>query len=204
LIEEAIAPLLARIAQLEAQLAAAKKDSSTSSKPPSSDIVKPPRPGAKTGSGRKRKRRQGGQPGHPRHERPLFPPDQVNKIRCYEWTAASSLREWEPLDEYQTVQQVELLPNLFEMIEHRALRVSTIIERLLVTIIEGCWCAVPNGHTGGLFSGGGRVHELRHAGASGSTSLIRLNPKERQVAEATPGPAVLGESGKDLSEKNHP
>ena len=67
-----------------------------------------------------RKRRQGGQPGHARHECPLFPPEQVNKIRCYELTAASSLREWEPLDEYQTVQQVELLPKLFEVVEHRA------------------------------------------------------------------------------------
>ena len=47
MIEEATAPLLARIAELEAQLAAAKKDSSTSSKPPSSDIVKPPRSDAR-------------------------------------------------------------------------------------------------------------------------------------------------------------
>lgn len=120
MIEEAIAPLLARIAQLEAQLAAAKKDSSTSSKPPSSDVVKPPRPDAKTGSGRKKKRRRGGQPGHPRHERPPFPPEQVDKIWCYEWAEAASLPEWEPLDEYQTVQQVELRPKLFEVVEHRA------------------------------------------------------------------------------------
>jgi transposase len=120
LIEEATAPLLARIAQLEAQLAGAKKDSSTSSKPPSSDIVKPPRPDAKTRGGRKKKRRRGGQPGHKRHERTLFPPEQVDKIWCYEWAEASSLPEWEALDEYQTVQQVELLPKLFEVIEHRA------------------------------------------------------------------------------------
>jgi transposase len=120
LIEEATAPLLARIAQLEAQLAAAKKDSSTSSKPPSSDIVKPPRPDAKTGKGRKKKRQPGGQRGHARHERPLFPPEQVDKVWCYEWAEASSLPEWEPLDEYQTVQQVDLLPKLFEVVEHRA------------------------------------------------------------------------------------
>jgi transposase len=120
LIEKAIAPLLARIEQLEAQLAAAKKDSSTSSKPPSSDIVKPPRPDAKTGKGRKKKRRPGGQRGHARHERPLFPPEQVDKVWCYEWAEASSLPEWEPLDEYQTVQQVDLLPKLFEVVEHRA------------------------------------------------------------------------------------
>jgi hypothetical protein len=39
LIQEATAPLLARIAELEAKLARLQKDSSTSSKPPSSDII---------------------------------------------------------------------------------------------------------------------------------------------------------------------
>ena len=62
-------------AQLQAQLAAARKDSSTSSKPPSSDIVKPPKPPPPEGQD---KRRIGGQPGHPKHERALFPPEQVN------------------------------------------------------------------------------------------------------------------------------
>jgi transposase len=63
------------IAHLQAQLAAARKDSSTSSKPPSSDIVKPPKPPPSQGQDR---RRLGGQPGHPKHERTLFPPEQVN------------------------------------------------------------------------------------------------------------------------------
>jgi transposase len=63
------------IAQLEAQLAAARKDSSTSSKPPSSDIVKPPKPPPPPGQDR---RKIGGQPGHPKHERALFPPELVN------------------------------------------------------------------------------------------------------------------------------
>src|SRR4051812_31259718 len=63
------------IAQLQAQLAASRKDSSTSSKPPSSDIVKPPKPPPPTGQDR---RKIGGQPGHPKHERLLFPPEQVN------------------------------------------------------------------------------------------------------------------------------
>jgi transposase len=63
------------IAQLETQLAAARKDSATSSKPPSSDIVKPPKPPPPKGQD---KRRIGGQPGHPKHERVLFPPEQVN------------------------------------------------------------------------------------------------------------------------------
>src|SRR3954453_16902860 len=66
--------LEATVARLEEQLAAARKDSSTSSKPPSSDIVKPPRPPPPAGQD---KRKRGGQPGHPRHERALFPQDQV-------------------------------------------------------------------------------------------------------------------------------
>ena len=45
---------LARITQLEQQLAAARKDSSTSSKPPSSDMVKPPKPSRKDGKKRRR------------------------------------------------------------------------------------------------------------------------------------------------------
>src|SRR5947208_3679668 len=62
-------------AQLQAQLAASRKDSSTSSKPPSSDIVKPPKPPPPTGQDR---RKIGGQHGHPKHERLLFPPERVN------------------------------------------------------------------------------------------------------------------------------
>src|SRR5436309_2715095 len=63
------------INQLQAQLAAARKDSATSSKPPSSDIVKPPKPPPPEGQD---KRCIGGQPGHPKHERDLFPPEKVN------------------------------------------------------------------------------------------------------------------------------
>lgn len=63
------------VAQLSEQLAAARKDSSTSSKPPSSDIVKPPKPPPPEGQD---KRRIGGQPGHPKHERTAFPPEAVN------------------------------------------------------------------------------------------------------------------------------
>jgi len=116
LIEEATAPLLARIAEFEAQLAKFKKNSSTSSKPPSSDIVKPPRSAAK--SGRPRKRRRGGQPGHPRHLRPPFPSEQIDAAWVYEWSNLSS--DWQPLDEFRVLQQVDLPPKLFEVVEHRA------------------------------------------------------------------------------------
>src|SRR3954471_16954359 len=63
------------VAQLSRQLAAARKDSSTSSKPPSSEIVKPPKPPPPEGQDR---RRIGGQPGHPKHERVAFPPEAVD------------------------------------------------------------------------------------------------------------------------------
>src|SRR5271170_2626693 len=68
------ADMEANLALLRTQLAAARKDSSTSSKPPSSDIVKPPKPPPPEGQD---KRRIGGQPGHPKHERVAFPPESV-------------------------------------------------------------------------------------------------------------------------------
>jgi transposase len=64
-----------QLAQTQEQLAKARKDSSTSSKPPSSDLVKPPKA---TPPGSTAKRRRGGQPGHPRHQRQPFPPEVLN------------------------------------------------------------------------------------------------------------------------------
>src|SRR5271157_1759536 len=74
-LQERLAALEATVARLQEQLAAARKNSSTSSKPPSSDIVKPPKPPLPEGQDR---RSIGGQPGHPKHEREAFPPESVN------------------------------------------------------------------------------------------------------------------------------
>src|SRR3954453_14789929 len=74
-LEAELAALKQVVAQLGQQLAAARKDSSTSSKPPSSDIVKPPKSPPPEGQD---KRRIGGQPGHPKHERVAFPPEAIN------------------------------------------------------------------------------------------------------------------------------
>src|ERR1700675_2571256 len=81
-LEQRLEQLQARVGQLEGELAAAKKNSTNSSKPPSSDMVNKAK--AKPKKGRKRKR--GGQPGHSRHERPLFPDDQVayTELHCVE------------------------------------------------------------------------------------------------------------------------
>jgi transposase len=69
-----IKSLRAELLDLRAKLAAALKNSSTSSKPPSSDIVKPQPAAVPDAPG---PRKIGGQPGHPRHEREPFPPQQV-------------------------------------------------------------------------------------------------------------------------------
>jgi transposase len=68
--------LKAEVVHLREQLAKAKKDSSTSSKPPSSDIVKPTPPDEAEGS----KRKIGGQPGHPMHTREPFLPEQITSF----------------------------------------------------------------------------------------------------------------------------
>ena len=70
-----MAALRASNAALQEKLTQARKDSSTSSKPPSSDIVKPAPAVAEEGQP---KRSIGGQPGHPHHQRELFPPELLN------------------------------------------------------------------------------------------------------------------------------
>ncbi len=112
----ATAPLKARIAELEAEVARLKKDSSTSSKPPSSDIVKPPRLAPRKGA--RRKRSAGGQRGHPRHMRALFPPESVDQIWLYEWETTPA--GWKPLEQFRVTQQVELRDQPCEIVEHRA------------------------------------------------------------------------------------
>ena len=116
-LERQLAAALARIAEMEKQLAAARKDSSTSSKPPSSDIVKPPRTAGQARGKRKRKRRPGGQPGHDRHERTPFGAEEVDRAWIYEWPESS---DWEPFDEFHSIQQVDLVKKLYEVTEHRA------------------------------------------------------------------------------------
>ena len=121
-VAEAVAPLKMRIAELETEnsrlmteIAKLKKNSTTSSKPPSSDIVKPPRPPA---TGKPGKRRAGGQPHHPRHTRPPFPPEQVDKTWDYEWENVPA--GWKTLDRFRIVQQAELIEKPYLVFEHRA------------------------------------------------------------------------------------
>ena len=101
--------LEARVAELEARLGL---NSSNSSKPPSSDgpQVKPAPPKTPTGKTR------GGQPGHPKHERVILPPDQViehKPARCRGCAAALTGD-----DPHPTVDQVLDLPERLRHVTH--------------------------------------------------------------------------------------
>lgn len=120
-LEQRVQELEAQNTQLTQSLAAAKKHSGNSSKPPSSDIVKP----KGRQRGKKSKRRIGGQKGHPKHERPAFTPDQVDKRiplrleRC-PVNASHRIAPAEGPEHQRTIQQVELVEKPFKVSEYTA------------------------------------------------------------------------------------
>jgi transposase len=105
-----------RIRVLEEEIARLKKDSSNSSKPPSSDIVKPPKTGRRLF---RKKRKKGGQPGHPRATRRPFEPEQVDEAVEYELTAQAA-QGLKPLQDWFILQQIMLPEKMVKIIEHRA------------------------------------------------------------------------------------
>jgi len=74
-LEKEIAELKQTVHHLAEQIAKLSKNSSNSSKPPSADIVKPPKDNTSQGP-----RRQGGQVGHRGVNRPSFQPEQIDRI----------------------------------------------------------------------------------------------------------------------------
>lgn len=105
-----------RIAWLELKLAKAEKNSSNSSKSPSSDIVKPP---AKK-TDRRKKAKRGAQKGHQRKLRTPLPPERVDEEITYEIND-TDVRELglTPTDEFEIIQHVELLALPIHVTEHR-------------------------------------------------------------------------------------
>ena len=117
-----IAQLMAEIQQLRnenkslrEEIDRLKKNSGNSSKPPSSDIVKPPKP---KGRGKK-KRKRGGQKGHKKFERPDFTPEQIDQTIEYE-LRDKDVEGLKPLEEWFVIQQIELPEKMFYITEHRA------------------------------------------------------------------------------------
>lgn len=108
------------LAKTQAELAKARKNSATSSKPPSSDIVKPPQ---KQPKGKRGKRKRGAQPGHPRHQRTPFSEEQLDQAWEYRLDNCPCCHgDLKDLDQPpKRLQQVDLriLPVVIE--EHRGI-----------------------------------------------------------------------------------
>ena len=108
-----------QIKALEVKVAKLSKNSSNSSKPPSSDDITKPKSNKKNKKG---KRKIGGQPGHQRHERPLFAVEEVDKFHPYILTACPdchaevSIIDGKP----RIIQQVELIEVPLIREEHRS------------------------------------------------------------------------------------
>jgi transposase len=117
-LEAELAKLKAEMAMLQSELAKARKNSANSSKPPSSDIVNPSPKGGKRG--RRSKRKRGGQPGHTRHQRAPFPPDEIDLTWIHYYTGCPCCGgNLEDTDEAAKVlQQVEIKNVPMQVAEH--------------------------------------------------------------------------------------
>jgi hypothetical protein len=118
-LRQIIEQLRREIEELKLKLAVATKDSSNSSKSPSSDIVKPPIEKKKV-RGRPKKRKRGGQAGHKRQLREMLPPERVDEAFEYDMDDNEVQRFGLTVtDEFEIVQHVELRESPIHVTEHR-------------------------------------------------------------------------------------
>ena len=107
-----------KVADLETKVAKLSKNSTNSSKPPSSDITRPKRQQRQQG-----KRKIGAQPGHPRHERPAFPEEDIKNFHEYRLEACPECGNAEVtfLDQPpRIIQQMEIEDVIVRKEEHRS------------------------------------------------------------------------------------
>ncbi|MDR2245371.1 MAG: IS66 family transposase, partial [Treponema sp.] len=99
------------------KIARLEKNSTNSSKPPSSDITKPPKKEAEKGQ----KRTAGAQKGHKKHERPPFPPEQIDHIIVHELSHCPCCGGRLKLvkENSETRQQIELVSKPYQITENR-------------------------------------------------------------------------------------
>jgi transposase len=124
MLTEQVTMLTEQVAKLTEQVARLSKNSSNSSKPPSSDIVKPPKPDSPKGP-----RRQGGQHGHPGASRPPFRPDQIDHVEPLRPPACPNGHQgtMEPVGEPRIHQVAELRDDPLKITEYH---------------LQGCRCSI--------------------------------------------------------------
>jgi len=114
-LKEYVKVLEQKIQRLEEKIAQLEKNSSNSSKPPSSDIVKPLKILRRFG----KKRKRGGQHGHRKFSRQPFEPQDVDEVIEYELKGKDAVG-LKPLDKWLVIQQIRLPEKMYRVIEHRA------------------------------------------------------------------------------------
>lgn len=107
---------------LTEKIAKLSKNSSNSSKPPSSDIVKPDR--TQRRRDKKEKRKRGGQMGHPKHERTIFSENEIDIPIEYRLSVCPKCNNdkliFLPDEKPRIHQQIEIKEVPIEITEHKA------------------------------------------------------------------------------------
>ena len=112
------------IEELQRKIARLSKNSSNSSKRPSSDDITKPKGGKKTRGADEKGHKIGGQPGHPKHTRPPYPPEALSEVHEHEsldcpLCGAPDILWVEDLPP-RVIQQTEIKEILVTHEEHRA------------------------------------------------------------------------------------
>ena len=116
--QQQIEALKREVTELKRKVAQLSKNSSNSSKPPSSDITRPKSQQRQPG-----KRKIGGQPGHPRHERLPFPESDIKTVSNYHLSSCPECGNAEVTFLNQpprVIQQMEIEKVLVFKEEHRS------------------------------------------------------------------------------------
>jgi transposase len=105
------------VKELYEKIARLEKNSTNSSKPPSSDITKPPKEEGHEGQ----KRTAGAQMGHKKHDRPPFSPEQIDKTIVHELSQCPCRggRLKPAKENAETRRQIELVSKPYQITENR-------------------------------------------------------------------------------------
>ncbi len=114
-----------KIKEQEKKIAKLSKNSSNSSKPPSSDDITKPKPKPKSNNGDEDKKNKiGAQPGHPKHQRPPFSPDEIDDFFEYSPVACphcgSHNIQYRDDVEPHSIQQIDIKEIVITREEHLA------------------------------------------------------------------------------------